>query len=74
MQDCNRLELRCKLIIIDPDKEDSNIFRDINRIFRHIKQATKKLLINKILTRLLENITKSKAMNFIINDISHNYM
>ena len=41
-------ELGCKFIIIDPDKEDFDIFRAINEIIRHIKQSTKKTLINKI--------------------------
>ena len=34
-------ELGCKFIRIDPDKEDFDIFRAINEIFRHIKQSTK---------------------------------
>ena len=46
-------ELNCKFIRIDPDKADFDIFRAINEIFRHIKQSTKKTLINKISTRLL---------------------
>ena len=36
-------ELGCKFIRIDPDKEDFDIFRAINEIFRHIKQSTKKI-------------------------------
>ena len=39
-------ELGCKYIRIDPRKEDFEIFRAINEIFRHIKQSTKKTLIN----------------------------
>ena len=35
-------ELGCKFLRIDPDKEDSDIFRAINEIFRYIKQSTKK--------------------------------
>ena len=46
-------ELGCKFIRIDPGKEDFDIFRAINEIFRHIKQSTKKALINKMLRRLL---------------------
>ena len=30
-------ELGCNVIIIDPDKEDFDIFRAINEIFRQIK-------------------------------------
>ena len=44
-------ELGCKFVTIDPQKEDFDIFRPINEIFRHIKQSTKKTSINK--TRLL---------------------
>ena len=36
-------KLSCKFIRIDPDKDDFDIFRAINEIFRHIKQSTKKL-------------------------------
>ena len=36
-------ELDCKYIRIDPDKEDFDIFKTFNEIFRHIKQSTKKL-------------------------------
>ena len=72
-------ELGCKFIRVDPDKEDLDIFRAINEIFRHIKQSTKKTLINKISTRLLrlefksDNITKSKAINFIAKKILPDY-
>ena len=31
-------ELSCRFIRVDPDKEDFDIFRAINEIFRHIKQ------------------------------------
>ena len=34
-------ELSCTFIRIDPEKEDFDIFRVINEIFRHIKQLTK---------------------------------
>ena len=65
-------ELSCNFITIDPDKIDITIFRAIIEIFRHIKQSTKKPLINKISTKLLRlkiksvNIMKSKAMKFIM--------
>ena len=36
-------ELGYKFIRIDPDKEDYDIVRAINEIFRHIKQSTKKI-------------------------------
>ena len=47
-------ELGCKFIRIDPDKEDFHILRTNNEIFRHIKQSTKKTLINKISMRFLQ--------------------
>ena len=67
--------LICKCIRIDPDKEDFDIFRAINEIFKHIKKSTKNTLINKISTRLLglefksNNTIKSKALkyNFLKN-------
>ena len=44
-------ETGCKFIRIDPDKEEFDIFRAINEIFRHIKQSTKKVVISKISAR-----------------------
>ena len=37
------LEIGCKFIRIDSDKKDFDKVRDINELFRHIKQLTKKL-------------------------------
>ena len=51
----------------------------INEILRHIKQSTKKTLINKLSTILLglefksDNITKLKAIKFIVKKILPNY-
>ena len=42
-QKAKEQELVCKFVRIDPYKEDFDIFRAINEIFRHIKQSTKKL-------------------------------
>ena len=47
-------ELNCVFIRINPDAVDFNIFREINKIYRHIKKSFKKSLIDKISTRLLE--------------------
>ena len=72
MQKAIYQELCSKFIRIDPDKEDFDIFKTVNEIFRHIKQSTKKSLINKIWVKLLglefksDNITKSKATKFIV--------
>ena len=53
-------KLGSMFIRIDPDKEDFDIFRAINEIFRHIKESTKKTLINKISMRLLR-LDKNKS-------------
>ena len=45
-------ELGCIFTRFDPEKQDFDIFRAINEIFRHQKQSNKKTLINKISTRL----------------------
>ena len=61
-------ELNCVFIRINPDAVDFNTFREINKIHRHIKNASKKSLIDKISTRLLElefvdnNSVKSKYL------------
>ena len=41
-------------IRIDPDAADFNIFREINKIHRHIKKSSKKSLLDKISKSLLE--------------------
>ena len=52
-------------------KKDFDAFQTVNKIFRHIKQLTKKTLINKTSKKLLglqfkwDNITKLKAIRFI---------
>ena len=72
-------ELGCKFISTDPDKEDFDIFRTINEIFRQIKQSTKKVPRSKILARLLviefksDNIIKSKAIKYICEKILPDY-
>ena len=35
-------ELDCKFTKIDSDKEDFDIFKTINEVFRHVKQSPKK--------------------------------
>ena len=69
----------CKFIRIDPDKESFIIFRAIKEIVRHIKQSTKKSLINKISTIFLglefksDNIIKSKAIKFFVKKTLRDY-
>ena len=59
-------ELGCKFIRNDPDKEEFDIFKTVNQIFRFVKQPAKKTLINKISSIFLrlefisDDITKSK--------------
>ena len=48
-------ELNCVFIRINPDEKDFNIFKEINKIHRHIKKS----LIGKIWKRLLELEFKS---------------
>ena len=38
----------CVFIRINPDEKDFNIFKEINKIHRHIKKSFKKFLIDKI--------------------------
>ena len=52
-------ELNCVFIRINPDEKDFNIFKEINKIHKHIKKSSKKSLIGKISKRLLELEFKS---------------
>ena len=47
-------ELDCVFIRINPDKENFNIFKEINKIHRHIKKSTEKSLVDDLSKRLLE--------------------
>ena len=42
-------ELNCVFIRVNPDAADFNIFREINKIHRHIKKSSKKSLKDKII-------------------------
>ena len=52
--------------------KEEDISKTVNEIFRYIKQSTKKTLVNKILTKLLQlefksdNKTKLKAIKFVV--------
>ena len=46
-------KLGCKIIRINPGAEDFDIYRLINQIRMHIKQSTKKSLIDNLSKRLL---------------------
>ena len=52
-------ELNFVFIRINPDEKDFNIFREINKIHRHINKMTKKSLIDDISERLLKLEFKS---------------
>ena len=60
-------ELGCKFIRINPDKENFNVFKTINEIFRHIKESnkksteesTKKSLVGELSNKLLRPEFKS---------------
>ena len=68
-------ELNCVFIRINPDTVDFNIFREINKIHRHIKKLSKKYLIDKILKMLLEiefvsdHSIKSKYLKCIVRKV-----
>ena len=59
-------------IRINPDEENFNIFKEINKIHRHIKKSTKKSLIDDLSKRLLElefksnHSIKSKCLKWIV--------
>ena len=62
-------------IRINPDEESFNIFKEINKIHRHIKKSTKKSLIDDLSKRLLElefksnHSIKSKCFKWIVQKI-----
>ena len=62
-------------IRINPDEKNFNIFKEINKIHRHIKKSTKKLLIDDLSKRLLElefekhNSIKSNCLKWIVKNI-----
>ena len=68
-------KLNSVLFRINPDAVGFNIFREINIIHRHIKKSSKKSLIDKISTRLLElefvdnHSIKSKYLKWIVRKI-----
>ena len=65
-------ELNCAFIRINPDEKDFNIFKEINKIHRHIKKSS---LIGKISKRLLElefksnHSIKSKCLKWVVKKI-----
>ena len=72
-------ELDWVFITINPNEKDFNIFKEINKIQRHIKKSTKKWLTDDLSKRLLElqfkqnNAIKSKCLKWIVKNILSNY-
>ena len=68
-------ELNCVFIRVNPDAVDFNVFKEINKIHRHIKKSSKKSLIDKISKRLLQiefvsdHSIKSKYLKWIVKNI-----
>ena len=68
-------ELNYVFIRINPDEKNFNIFKEINKIHRHIKKSTKKSLIDDLSKRLLElefksnHSIKSKCLKWIVRKI-----
>ena len=68
-------ELNCVFIRINPDAIDFNIFREINKIHRHIKGSSKKSLIDKISERMSalkfksNHSIKSKYLKWVVRRI-----
>ena len=64
-------------LIINPDEKDFNIFKEINKIHRHIIKSTKTLQIDDLSKKLLEfkqhNTIKSKCFKWIVKNILPNY-
>ena len=80
-------ELNCTFIRINPDAVDFNIYREINKIHRHInqltiqqtEQQTKESVVNNLSNELLKlefkknNLIKSKCVRWIVNNILPGY-
>ena len=72
-------ELDCVFIRINPDEENFNIFKEINKVHRHIKKSTKKSLIDDLLKRLLglefksNHSIKSRCLKWIVEKILPDY-
>ena len=68
-------ELNCVFIRINPDAVDFNIFREINKMHRHIKVSSKKSLIDNISEKMLElefrsnHSIKSKCLKWVVRKI-----
>ena len=72
-------EIGCVFVRINPDEENFNIFKEINKIHRHIKKSSKKSLIADLPKRFLglefksNHLIKSKCLNWIVKKILPDY-
>ena len=68
-------KLNCVFIRINSDAVDFNIFKEINKIHRHIKKSSRESLIDKISKRMLElefvhnHSIKSTCLKWIVRKI-----
>ena len=68
-------ELDCVFIRINPDEENFNIFKEINKIHKQIKKSTKQSLIGDLSKRLLElefksnHSIKSNCLKWVVKKI-----
>ena len=68
-------ELSCVFIRINPDEKDFNIFKEINKIHRHIKKSSKESLIDNISKKLLKlefksnHSIKSKCLKWVVKKL-----
>ena len=66
-------------IRINPDEQNFNIFREINKIHRHINKSTKNLLIDDFSKRFLElefrsnHSIKSRCLKWTVKNILSDY-
>ena len=69
----NRIRrLGCNFSRIYPGKEEFDIFTIIIKIYRYVKQSTKKALILRLRFKS-DNIIKSKAIKFIVKKVLPDY-
>ena len=50
-------ELNCVFIRIDPDEQNFNMLREINKIYRHIDQVTKQQTEQKTKESVIDNLS-----------------
>ena len=64
--------LDCEFIRINPDEKDFDMYVEVSKIHNHIKQSSKKSLIDKISKRLLklesksDHLIKSKVLKYVV--------